>query len=452
MEHSWIPDSWRRKTALQQANYPSEAELAAILAEIATLPPLVTSWEILLLKRHLAEAAHGKRFILQGGDCAEQFAECQSALIANKIKILLQMSLVLIQGSKMPVTRVGRIAGQYAKPRSEDTETRDGLTLHTYRGDNVNRPGFSAAQRVPDPQLLLRGHERAAMTLNFIRALVRGGFADLHHPEYWELDFMKHSPREADYRRMTGGVVEALHFMENVLGIRQSEVGWVDFFTSHEGLHLPYEQSQTRRVPHADGWFNLGTHFPWIGMRTADPDGAHIEYFRGIANPVGVKVGANTSADEIRRIVAALNPANEAGRLTLIHRFGAGKLAAGLPVLVRAVRESGAVVTWICDPMHGNTRVTDEGYKTRNFDDIERELESSFDIHAAEGSVLGGVHFELTGENVTECVGGARGLTDADLKRAYKTGVDPRLNYEQALEMAMTIAHKMSRRDLAAGR
>ena len=445
MPNTWTPDSWRGRPALQQAKYPSESELADVLHEISTLPPLVTSWEILTLKRHLAEASHGERFILQGGDCAEQFAECQSPLIANKIKILLQMSLVLIQGSKMPVTRVGRIAGQYAKPRSEDLETKDGVSLPSYRGDNVNRPAFTEADRRPDPRLLLRGHERAAMTLNFIRALVRGGFADLHHPEYWELDFMKHSPREDDYRRMTGGVVEALRFMENVLGIRQSDVGWVDLFTSHEGLHLPYEESQTRRVPHSPGWFNLSTHFPWVGMRTADPDGAHVEYFRGIENPLGVKVGAKTTPEMIRRICETLNPGNNAGRLTLIHRFGSEKLADGLPPVIRAVRECGAHVTWICDPMHGNTRTTAEGYKTRNFDDIERELDASFDIHAAEGTRLGGVHFELTGDDVTECVGGARGLRDADLSRAYKTGVDPRLNYEQALEMAMLIAQKMSK-------
>lgn len=415
-----------------------------MVAEISRLPPLVTSWEVDALKTQIAEAARGERFVLQGGDCAERFADCDSTTIANKLKILLQMSLVLIHGSRKRVTRIGRFAGQYAKPRSDDFETRDGVTLPSYRGDLINRNAFTPEDRRPDPELMLRGYERAALTLNFIRALVKGGFADLHHPEYWDLDFVRHSPLAAEFHRTALSIGEALRFMENITGVRHEDLERVDFFTSHEGLHLPYEQAQTRRVPHRVGWYNLASHFPWIGLRTADPDGAHIEYFRGIANPIAVKVGHATTSEALKRLLDILHPHNESGRLTLIHRFGAQRIAQCLPPLLKAVRESGKTVLWCCDAMHGNTIVTNNGLKTRPFDEILDELERAFEIHAACGSVLGGVHIELTGENVTECIGGARGLTEEDLLRAYKSEVDPRLNYEQALEMAMLIARKMS--------
>jgi 3-deoxy-7-phosphoheptulonate synthase len=439
----WSPSSWRAKPAVQQPSYPSESALQSVAAELAKLPPLVTSWEIVALKQQLAEAAEGTRFLLQGGDCAERFEDCDAAAITNKLKILLQMSLVLIQGSKKPVIRVGRFAGQYAKPRTEDTETRNGVTLPSYRGDLVNRPEFTEEARRPDPQLLIKGYGRAALTLNFIRALVKGGFADLHHPEYWDLDWVKHAPLAAEYHRMVDGIAESLRFMENVMGAHVGELGWVDFFTSHEGLHLTYEEAQTRRVPHREGCFNLSTHLPWIGMRTTDPDGAHVEYFRGIENPIAVKVGGGMSRDKLLRLLDLLDPANEPGRLTLIHRFGRDKIAGCLPGLINAVRSAGKTVLWVCDPMHGNTQMTSSGVKTRRFEDILGELERAFETHAACGSLLGGVHIELTGENVTECVGGARGLSEADLSRAYRSEVDPRLNYEQALEMAMLIARRM---------
>lgn len=417
--------------------------MARVVSQIAKLPPLVTSWEVDSLKSQLAEAARGQRFVLQGGDCAERFDECESSYIANKLKILLQMSLVLIHGSRKPVTRIGRFAGQYAKPRSDDFETREGVTLPSYRGDLINRNAFHAEDRRPDPELMLRGYERAALTLNFIRALIKGGFADLHHPEYWDLAFVQHSPYAEEFHRITHSIGQALEFMENIVGVRYHDLERVDFYTSHEGLHLPYEQAQTRRVPHRSGWYNLAAHFPWIGLRTSDPDGAHVEYFRGINNPIAVKVGHTTSPRMLCRLLDILHPHNEPGRLTLIHRFGCHRIAQLLPPLIKAVQETGKTVLWCCDPMHGNTRTTASGLKTRPFHEILGELEQAFEIHAALGSMLGGVHIELTGENVTECVGGARGLTEDDLQTAYKSEVDPRLNYEQALELAMLVARKM---------
>jgi 3-deoxy-7-phosphoheptulonate synthase len=307
----------------------------------------------------------------------------------------------------------------------------------------VNRAGFTEAERTPDPQLLLRAYERSALTLNFIRSLVKGGFADLHHPEFWDLDFARHSPLAAEFHAMAHRVVEALQFMENVGGVRAGEMEWVDFFTSHEALHLLYEEAQTRQAPRREGWYNLSTHFPWIGMRTAEPSGAHAEYFRGIANPIGVKIGPDMAPQSLVRLLDILHPHDEPGRLTLIHRFGHARIGECLPRLIEAVRASGKTVLWCCDPMHGNTRHTADGVKTRHFDDILHELDQAFSIHRACGGSLGGVHFELTGEDVTECLGGARNLSDADLKRAYRSEVDPRLNYEQSLEMAMLIARML---------
>jgi 3-deoxy-7-phosphoheptulonate synthase len=437
--HSWRPDSWRSRSAGQQPLYPDAAAADRVLAEISRLPPLVTWGEVDKLRRQLAEAERGERFVLQGGDCAESFDDCTAEPIANKLRILLQMSLVLVHGLKQRVIRVGRIAGQYAKPRSADTETRNGLTLPSYRGDLINRAGFSVAERTPDPLLMRRAYEHAALTLNYVRALVDGGFADLHHPEYWDLDFVRHSPLEVEYRRIVQSIVDSLSFMETVSGQKLAESGSIDFFTSHEGLHLLYEQAQTQFVPETGCWYNLSTHFPWVGMRTAELQGAHLEYFRGIANPVAVKVGPGMSAEGLRDLVEILNPNNEPGRLTLIHRFGAKAIADKLPPLVEAVRSSGRRVLWICDPMHGNTETTSTGIKTRRFENILAELETAFELHEQLESRLGGVHFELTGDDVTECTGGARGLTETDLERAYKSQVDPRLNYEQSLEMAMRI-------------
>jgi len=439
---AWEPTSWQARRAQQQPEYADSAELERVVAELARLPPIVVSWEVDNLTARLAAAQRGDAFLLQGGDCAESFADCESDRVARQLKVLLQMSLVLLQAMKRPVVRVGRFAGQYAKPRSADTETRDGVSLPAYRGDLVNRPEFTAAGRRPDPQLLLRGYERAALTLNFVRALVDGGFADLHHPEYWDLGFVRHAQLRADYERIVHAIGDALDFFESLTGQRAGEANRVEFFASHEGLHLLYEQAQTRYIARQDRWYNLSTHMPWIGMRTAQVDGAHVEYFRGIANPIGIKVGAAMSDEWLQELVAKLNPHNHPGRLTLIHRFGVKDIEQHLPRAIAAVRRTGATVLWCCDPMHGNTETTSGGIKTRRFENILRELDLSFRIHRELGSLLGGAHIELTGEDVTECTGGARGLTDADLQRAYRSQVDPRLNYEQALELAMLIAER----------
>lgn len=441
----WSPASWRSKPVAQRVVYPDPEALDRVLKSLAKLPPLVTSWEVENLKSQLAEAACGKRFLLQGGDCSECFEDCEPAAIASKLKILLKMSIVLVYGSRKQVIRVGRFAGQYAKPRSAETETHDGVTLPSYRGNLINRKGFTREDRTPNPDLLLRGYERAALTLNFIRGLVDGGFADLHHPELWDLDFIRYAALADQYRKITSAIVDAVRFMETIAGRTVGEFNRVDFFASHEGLHLDYEQAQTRQVPRRPHWYNLSTHFPWIGERTRRLDGAHIEYFRGIANPIAVKIGPSISPDELLQLVETLNPANEPGRLTLIHRFGSKRIADCLPPLIDAVMRRGKVVLWCCDPMHGNTIPASNGLKTRSFDDILAELDQAFDIHEGKGSILGGVHFEMTGENVTECIGGARGLTEKDLDRAYLSDVDPRLNYEQSLEMALLIASRMGR-------
>ena len=440
----WSPTSWQTKPALQQPTYPDNARLHQVMQDLAHLPPLVTSWEIENLKSQLAEAARGNMFLLQGGDCAESFADCTSENIANKLKILLQMSLVLTHGTQKRVIRVGRFAGQYAKPRSEDLETRGDVVLPSYRGELINSPPFTLADRTPDPERMLRGYERAALTLNFIRGLIDGGFADLHHPEYWDLDWVKHSDHAEEYQKLVAAISHSLLFLETLAGRAVGAMSRVDYFTSHEGLHLWYEQAQTRRVPRRPGWYNLSTHFPWIGMRTAQTEGAHVEFFRGIANPIGVKVGPGTAPEKLLELIDLLDPQQEPGRLTLIHRFGQKKIADGLPPLLDAVQGAGRKVLWVCDPMHGNTEATASGFKTRRFESILAELDQAFALHKAAGTYLGGVHLELTGENVTECIGGARGLAEEDLQRSYHTQVDPRLNYEQALEVAMLIARRMA--------
>jgi len=440
---NWSPDSWRKRTATQQAKYPDSQKLAQVIRDISKLPPLVTSWEVESLKEHLGAAARGEAFLLQGGDCAESFDECGPEAIASKLKILLQMSLVLIHGTRKPVIRVGRIAGQYAKPRSADTEVRGDISLPSYRGDLVNRSGFTTEERTPNPELMLRGYERAALTLNFIRALADSGFADLHHPEYWDLSFAKHSRHGDEYKLIVDNIMEAIEFMETVTGTDISRLRRVDFFTSHEALALNYELACTRKVPRREGWYNLGTHLPWIGMRTAQVDGAHVEFCRGIENPIGIKVGPKMTEDWLSELLDVLNPDNEAGRITLIHRLGAKHIGEELPSLIQAANRTGKTVLWCADPMHGNTETTANGIKTRRFDNILKELEQAFDIHEAMGSRLGGVHFELTGDDVTECVGGARGLGESDLGKAYKSPVDPRLNHEQALEMTLLITRRL---------
>ncbi len=444
----WSPTSWQSRPQAQAVQYPDQGAVDRAFDRLRALPPLVTSWEIERLRTLIAEAQVGKRFLLQGGDCAETFADCRPDVISAKLKILLQMSLVLVQGSKKPVIRVGRFAGQYAKPRSSAIEARDGQELPSYFGDLVNRQGFTSRDRIPDPELLVAAYMHAALTLNFIRSLTAGGFADLHHPEFWDLSSLQRadlSPQlRNDYQRMTEQLGEALRFMEALGESTVDELTRVDFFASHEGLSLHYEAAQTRPVPRREGYYDLTTHLPWIGERTREVDGAHIEFFRGIRNPVGVKVGPKASSDELLRLIDRLNPENEPGKLVVIARMGAAKIAAGLPPLVEAVKREGRVVLWVSDPMHGNGRVLASGVKTRDVEDIFREIETFFDVHAALGTTAGGIHFELTGDDVTECIGA--GLSEADLDRNYLSACDPRLNYRQALEMAFRVARRMAAR------
>ena len=446
MEAPWTPDSWQqRPLAATQASYEDADALARAVRKLRSLPPLVTSWEVERLRGFLAEAQQGRRFVLQGGDCAESLDECRPDVITAKLKILLQMSLVLVESTRRPVVRIGRMAGQYAKPRSKPTEMQDGVELPSYFGDLFNSADFTRDARRGDPDRMVTGYQHAAVTLNFVRSLSEHGFADLHHPEYWDLRFFEHadlSPElRAQYRKIVGRVSSALRFMEALSENPVEELSRVEFFTSHEGLNLHYEEAQTRTVPRHTGHYDLTTHMPWIGERTRDLKGAHVEFFRGIRNPVGVKLGPTADADTVLELIDVLNPHDEPGKLVLIVRMGAQHVADKLPPLIEAVRRRGRRVLWMSDPMHGNTSTTESGIKTRRFDDILAEVEQSVEVHAANGSRLGGVHFELTGEDVTECIGA--GTSEADLDLRYVSKCDPRLNYRQALEMAFRIAGRM---------
>ncbi len=446
-EDTWSPQSWKSKPLYQAPAYPDSDALEQVTAHLSSLPPLVTSWEIERLRGQLADAAEGRRFVLQGGDCAETFSECSPEYITNKLKILLQMSLVLTDGLKRPIVRIGRIAGQYAKPRSKPTEKHGEKELPSYYGDLINSAAFTEESRRPDPQRMIDAYQHSAMTLNFIRALVDGGFADLHHPEYWDLNFLGKAglvpERRAEDLHRAEALGNAIDVMEIIAGRKIDQVSLIEFYTSHEGLSLPYESALTRRVPRRPGYYNLGSHLPWIGERTRQVDGAHVEYFRGIRNPVGVKLGPKATPREAVRLAEVLDPDKEPGRLALIGRFGAGKVRQVLPGLVAALAQTGRRPVWICDPMHANTVSTKSGKKTRHFDLVMEELLESIDIHEELGTSLGGVHFELTAENVTECLGGASGISEKDLDQRYHSLCDPRLNYEQAMEMAFAIAQRM---------
>lgn len=439
--NEWSPTSWLNYSHLQAPIYPDETQLTKVVDQLSQLPPLVTSGEIKNLKLAIARAGRGEAFILQGGDCAESFKDCRSNIITNKLKILLQMSLVLLHGLRKPIIRIGRIAGQYAKPRSSNDETIDGITLPSYRGDLVNQPEFNATARTPNPKLLLQGYNSAAITLNFIRALLDGGFADLHHPQRWDLRFVEHSEQAVEYHAIVRSIADSLDFLESINGLQNSSLSKVDFFTSHEALHLHYEQALTRQL-HDGHWYDLSTHLPWIGMRTAALDSSHLEFIRGIQNPIGIKIGPSATKDWLKDVLQIVNPQHEEGRVLLISRMGAKDIDTRLPPLIEAVKATKIPVTWSCDPMHGNTETTAEGFKTRHFDNILSELQQALKIHRDMGSYLGGVHFELTGDNVTECIGGARGLAAGDLKNAYHSLVDPRLNYEQSLEMAIQLSRE----------
>ena len=438
----WSPISWRTKKVAQQVDYTDEEHLQSVLNAIRQQPPLVTSWEIEALRDQLREAAAGQRFLLQGGDCAESFEDCEEEIIKNRLKILLQMSVVLIYGLKMPVVRVGRFAGQYAKPRSNSMETRNGVSLPSYRGDNINAREFTPEARISDPERLKKAYHHSAIQLNFVRSLADGKFADIHNAAHWDLGFAQQSPHIKSYQAIISKIREALRFAETVADYPIGGLNRVDFYTSHEALHLPYEEAFTREVPRSDYIYNLSTHFPWIGKRTLFKGSAHVEYMRGIRNPVGIKIGADIAPSDLLSLLRSLNPLNDPGRIVIITRMGVAKIESTLPGLIDATQRAGLNALWCCDPMHGNTETASGGKKTRRFDNILAELEAAFDIHAGMQSVLGGVHFELTGEDVTECVGGASDVGEADLNLRYRSTVDPRLNAHQSLEMALRIAQK----------
>ncbi|PIE57069.1 MAG: 3-deoxy-7-phosphoheptulonate synthase class II [Desulfobulbus propionicus] len=438
---TWSKTSWRNFPALQQPKWPDKDKLKHILETLAVLPPLVFAGEIRDLKALLAKATQGDAFLLQGGDCAEEFARCTSPTIRDTLKVLLQMAIILTYAGNKPVIKVGRIAGQYAKPRSADTELVDGGEIASYRGDMANSIEPDPEARTPDPQRLLQGYNMSAATLNLLRAFTRGGMGSLHAVHAWNQEFVRQSPMGRNYERLAEQISSALKFMETIgISTDMPELKQVQFFTSHEALFLGYEEALTREDSLAGGWYDCSAHMLWIGDRTRQYDGAHIEFLRGVLNPLGMKVGPKHDADDILRIIDRLNPDNEAGRITLITRFGAGHIEKHLPGLIRAIRREGRHVLWSCDPMHANTFSASSGKKTRDFNHILSELHSFFKVHRAEGTVPGGVHFELTGTNVTECVGGARRISGDQLEQRYLTACDPRLNAEQSLEMAFQIA------------
>ena len=445
MAQPWSPSSWRAKPARQMPDYPDPAALAAVELRLKSHPPLVFAGEARNLTTALAQVAEGKAFLMQGGDCAESFAEFHPDNIRDTFRVLLQMSVILTFGAGMPIVKVGRIAGQFAKPRSTDTETRDGVTLPSYRGDNVNDIAFDAASRAPDPARLMQAYAQSAATLNLLRAFASGGYADLHNVHRWTLGFIAGSPAGERYKALSARISETLEFME-ACGITPEstpQLRTTDFYTSHEALLLGYEQTMTRIDSTSGDWYDTSAHMVWIGDRTRDPAGAHIEFCRGIKNPLGLKCGPGMGEDELLKLIAVLNPENKAGRLTLICRFGADKVAEKLPRLIRTVAREGARVVWSCDPMHGNTITSQTGFKTRPFERILKEVKTFFDVHRAEGTHAGGVHFELTGQNVTECLGGAQAISEEDLSSRYHTHCDPRLNANQALELAFLMAESL---------
>ena len=455
MATNWTPASWREKPILQVPEYPAEADLHAVEDDLRKLPPLVFAGEARRLKKSLAKVANGEAFLLQGGDCAESFAEFDTNGIRDTFKVLLQMAVVLTFGASCPVVKVGRMAGQFAKPRSSDIEKKGDVTLPSYRGDIINGIEFTEEARIPDPQRMLRAYNQASATLNLLRAFAQGGFADLHQVHGWNLDFVKGSPQSERYNQIADRLDETLNFMtacgvtaENVPQLRET-----DFYTSHEALLPWYEEALTRQDSLTGDWYDCSAHFLWIGDRTRQPDHAHVEFLRGVKNPIGMKVGPTTDPDDLIRNIDILNPANEPGRLTLITRFGADKVEKGLPPLIRRVRDEGRSVVWSCDPMHGNTISAESGYKTRPVNQILSEGKSVFSVHRAEGTHAGGIHFEMTGKDVTECLGGAQEIPSSDLSSRYHTHCDPRLNASQSLELAFLIAEELkAHRDLDAAK
>ena len=452
---TWQPNSWRDHPIKQVPDYPDAEKLAGVEAKLAAMPPLVFAGEAQSLKRQLGEVAEGRAFLLQGGDCAESFAEFSANNIRDSFKVILQMAVVLTFGASMPVVKVGRVAGQFAKPRSSPMEAVDGIELPSYRGDMINAMPFTEKDRVPDPKRLLRVYEQSAATLNLLRAFAQGGLADLTKVHSWVTEFLSGTPQADRFQELAGRIEESLNFMR-ACGITPETarpLAETDFYPSHESLLLNYEEALTRRDTITDekDWYATSAHMIWIGDRTRQPDGAHVEYMRGIANPIGLKCGPSLDPDELVRLIETLNPDNVPGRLTLIARMGADKVRAGLPPLLKAVKASGAKVVWCCDPMHGNTIKASSGYKTRRVNDVMAEVQGFFDAHDEIGTYPGGVHFEMTGQNVTECVGGVVDVTEARLGDRYHTHCDPRLNGAQALELAFLIADLLKqRRDVGA--
>ncbi len=444
---AWTLDSWRGKPIRQAPDYTDKKALADVEAQLAIFPPLVFAGEARDLMKSLGRVAEGKAFLLQGGDCAESFAEFRANNIRDTFKVLLQMAVVLTFGAACPVVKVGRMAGQFAKPRSGPTEEQNGQSLPAYRGDIVNGIEFEAQARNPDPQRLIRAYNQSAATLNLLRAFAQGGFADLHKVHRWNLDFVSDSPQGHRYQELADRLSEALAFMEacGLTGESSPQIRETNFYTSHEALLLWYEQALTRQDSLTGEWYDCSAHMVWIGDRTRQPDGAHVEFARGIKNPIGMKVGPSLAPDELIRLIDVLNPDDIPGRLTLIARMGADDVQAKLPALVRAVKREGRTVVWSCDPMHGNTVKSTSGFKTRAVNRILAEVRGFFAVHAAEGTHAGGVHFEMTGQDVTECIGGAQAITDETLKDRYHTHCDPRLNASQALELAFTIAEELKR-------
>jgi 3-deoxy-7-phosphoheptulonate synthase len=445
MAYDWRPDSWRGKPICQVPHYPDGDRLHAVETELRRYPPLVFAGEARRLRRMLADVADGNAFLLQGGDCAESFSEFHPNNIRDTFRVLLQMAVVLTFGAAVPVVKVGRLAGQFAKPRSADTETMDGVTLPSYRGDMINDVAFEPAARAPQPERMIQAYNQSAATLNLIRAFAQGGYADLHQVHMWNLSFVADSPLGHRYRDLADRLDEALAFMA-ACGINSDstpQIRETSFFTSHEALLLNYEEALTRVDSTTGDWYDTSAHMLWIGDRTRQPDGAHVEFLRGICNPVAIKVGPSTSGDDLLRLAHTLNPLNDPGRLTLIVRMGAERIKDLLPGMIRLVLREGLKVVWVCDPMHANTVMSASGYKTRHCDRILEEVRAFFAIHEAEGTYAGGVHFEMTGKDVTECVGGAEAITEAALSHRYDTLCDPRLNARQSLELAFLLAEML---------
>ncbi len=446
MPTPWTPESWRAKPAKQMPHYEDDAGLAAVEQTLSRFPPLVFAGETRRLRVDLAEVAAGRAFLLQGGDCAESFYEFHPDNIRDTFRLLLQMAVVLTFAAKTPVVKVGRMAGQFAKPRSSDVEARDGVTWPSYRGDIVNDIAFDGKSRKPEPERMIQAYNQAAATLNLLRAFAQGGFANLRKVHQWNLDFVSDSPQGERYEDLALRIDEALQFMA-ACGITEETAAPLretDFFTSHEALLLPYEQALTRVDSTTGDWYDVSAHFLWLGARTGDPDGAHVEFLRGVNNALGIKCGPDMEPDRLLRLIDVLNPGDAPGRLTLIARMGHERVGEALPPLVRAVERAGRTVVWTCDPMHGNTVRSETGYKTRAFDRILDEVRRFFAIHRAEGSYPGGIHLELTGQDVTECTGGAQAITDHRLAERYHTHCDPRLNAQQALELAFLIAAELA--------